>query len=266
MISKHVRELEDQLGIKLLNRTTRRVSLTEVGALFYERCAPLLSELSELESLASQLHTTPRGQLRISAPLAFGTARVAPALADFTRLYPDVTIDLILTDRTVDLIEEGFDLAIQTGEIPDSSYMTRLLTVFKTMVCATPGYLAERGTPTSPEDLANHNCLPHVVPELSKQWAFVGPGNKPHIAKICGNLRTNSPAAQLAAALRGHGLTLQPSYLVAEELASGRLVQVLAAYRGPEIPVRLVYLPARHMSAKIRAFIDFVIEAFSAKV
>ena len=125
MVSKHVRELEDQLGVKLLHRTTRRVSLTEVGALFYERCAPLLVELTDLETMASQVDAAPRGLLRVSAPLAFGAARVAPALVEFSRLYPEITVDLILTDRAVDLIEEGFDLAIHTGEVAESDAIIR---------------------------------------------------------------------------------------------------------------------------------------------
>jgi DNA-binding transcriptional LysR family regulator len=262
MVSKHVRELEDQLGVKLLHRTTRRVSLTEVGALFYERCAPLLVELTDLETMASQVDAAPRGLLRVSAPLAFGAARVAPALVEFSRLYPEITVDLILTDRAVDLIEEGFDLAIHTGEVAESTTKTRLLTVFSTLLCAAPSYLAERGTPVRPEDLAQHNCLPHVFHELSKEWSFVGPDNKSHVTRISGTIRTNSVVAQLAAALCGHGLTLLPSFLVVDELAQGRLVQVLSEYQAPEIPVRLLYLPGRHVSAKVRAFIDFLVGRF----
>ncbi len=259
MVSKHVRELEDRLGLKLLNRTTRRVSLTEVGALYYERCAPLLAEIAELECMASQMNTTPRGLLRVSAPLAFGAARVAPALADFSKHYPDVTVELILTDRVVDLVEEGFDLAVRFGDPGNSSLITRQLAIYPTMVCATPAYLAEHGIPATPEDLARHNCLTQTTEQFSRQWTFLGPDGRSHAVRISGNFRTNSISAQLAAALRGQGLTLQPSHVVADEIISGRLAQVLAAFRAPELVARVVYLPGRHLSAKTRAFIDFFV-------
>jgi DNA-binding transcriptional LysR family regulator len=215
--------------------------------------------------MASQLHTTPRGVLRVSAPLSFGAARIAPALADFSKQYPEVTVELILTDRTVDLIEEGFDLAIHIGDPPDSSSMTRLLTVFQTIVCGAPEYIRERGIPLIPADLAGHNCLTYVSHAFSKQWDFVGPDHQSHSVRVSGNLRTNSPSAQLAAALRGQGLTLQPRNLVADDIRCGRLRQVLAEYKGPEIPVRLIYLSGRHLSAKIRAMVDFLVEIFYGK-
>ncbi|OIR09940.1 HTH-type transcriptional regulator DmlR [mine drainage metagenome] len=266
MVSKHVRELEDQLGVKLLNRTTRRVSLTDVGAFFYERCAPLLTELDELEHMTSHMHTSPRGLVRVSAPPTFGAARIAPALVDFAALYPDVTVELILTDRTVDLIEEGFDLAVHMGDSPDSSYLTRRLTRFSTIICSTPDYLARRGEPTHPKELEEHNCILPVVPGLAREWTFIGPDQQRIEVKPGGGIRTNSPAAQLAATLRGYGLTLQPSYYVSEELRTGKLVHVLKAFRAPEIPVRLLYLPGRHMSAKLRVFITFLCDRFTTEM
>ncbi len=259
MVSKHVRELEDRLGVKLLHRTTRRVSLTEVGALFYERCSGLLAELDDLESAASQLQTTPRGVLRVSAPLAFGSLRIPAMLAAFADLYPDVTIELILADRAVDVVEEGFDLAVVVGDIPNSSYMTRLLGLAQAIVCAAPGYLAKRGIPQTPEDLFTHNCLTHAIPGVSKGWAFVGPDNKPCLVKISGNFITNSMMALLTAALNGQGLILTPTFMVADAVESGTLVTMLSTYTTPEIPIRLVYPPGRYLSAKVRAFIDFLV-------
>ena len=247
MVSKQVRELEDRLGIKLLNRTTRRVSLTDVGSLFYQRCAPLLDEIAELECLASQMNTTPRGLLRVSAPLAFGATRVAAALADFTKHYPDVQVDLVLTDRMVDLVDEGFDLAIYVGDPGNSSLIARRLAVYQTILCATPAYLSEHGAPAVPEDLTRHNCLTHPNEELSKQWTFAGPGGEPHTIKVSGNYRTNSITAQIAAALRDQGVMLQPTNMVAEEIRSGRLVQILSEFKSPELVVRALYLPGRHL-------------------
>lgn len=259
MVSKHVRELEDRLGVRLLHRTTRRVGLTEVGALFYERCSGLLGELDELECAASRLQTTPRGVLRISAPLAFGSLRIPTILAGFADLYPDVTVELILADRIVDVVEEGFDLAVVVGDIPNSSYMTRLLGMAKAIVCAAPGYLARKGIPETPEDLTSHNCLTHAAPLMSKGWAFIGPDQKQHVVTVSGNFRTNSVTALLTAALNGQGVILTPTFMLDEVLKNGDLVALLGSYTTPGIPIRLVYPPGRYLSAKVRSFIDFLV-------
>ena len=263
MISRHVRQLEERLGVTLLHRTTRRVGLTEVGALFYERCAALLAELDELEGDASRLHATPRGRLRVSAPLAFGSVQVAAVLADFAGLYPDVAVELVLADRGVDLVEEGFDLAVVMGELPVSSYMTRLLLAAGTVLCAAPDYLARRGGPLCPEDLAGHNCLTHSDPAHAKSWTFVGPDRRQHQVRISGGFHSNSITALVTAALQGLGLVLAPVYLVGEHLRSGALVAQLEHYATAEVPIRLVYPPGRPLSAKVRSFIDFLVERLS---
>ncbi|PPQ35311.1 LysR family transcriptional regulator [Rhodopila globiformis] len=265
MISKQVRELEERLGAKLLHRTTRQVSLTEVGSLFYERCSGLLAELNEVESAASQLQTTPRGVLRVSAPLAFGSLRIPAMLPAFAHQYPDVTIELTLVDRTVDLVEEGIDVAVVIGDIPNSSTMTRLLGMTRIVACASPAYLARKGTPQTPDDLANHNCLIHTVPVMPRGWAFVAPDGRPHVVKMAGNFLTNSVTALLTAAVAGQGVILTPSYLVAKAVKSGRLVTLLGGYTAPEIPIRLVYPPGRYPSAKVRAFIDFLVSRMAAE-
>ncbi len=259
MVSRHVRELEERLGVKLLHRTTRRVGLTEAGALFYQRCSALLAELDELEGATSQFQTTPRGILRVSSPLAFGSVRIAAVLAEFADLCPEVTVDLTLTDRTVDLVEEGFDIAVIVGDIPDSSCMTRLLRTTGTILCGAPEYLSRKGIPQAPEDLASHNCIGHAMPAYAKTWTFAGPDGRAHAVKVSGNLRTNSVAAQLTAAVHGQGLILVPGYAVADALASGRLVALLGTYTGPELPIRLVYPPGRFLAPKVRAFVDFVV-------
>ena len=265
MVSKHVRELEDWLGVRLLNRTTRSVALTEIGTQFYQKCSQILQDLSDLENVTSQMQARPRGVLRVSAPLAFGAVRIAAVLADFAKLCPDVTVELILTDRMVDVVEEGFDLALVIGDLPDSSYVSRLLCVTHTVLCAAPRYLAQYGTPCTPADLDGHNRLGHTTEPLSREWTFRDREGKIHTTKIDGNFRTNSVTAELTAAIHGQGLTLQPDYLVIDALRDGRLVALLTDYTTLEIPLHVVYPPGRYPSTKVRAFIDFLVGRFSQK-
>jgi DNA-binding transcriptional LysR family regulator len=265
IISKHVRELEAWLGVRLLNRTTRHVSLTEIGTVFYERCRELLVELAELENVAGKLQTTPRGTLRVSAPLAFGAARIAAVLPDFAQACPQVTVELILTDRYVDVVEEGFDLAVTMDELPDSSVITRLLGTTQTILCAAPAYLARHPAPNVPDDLLGHNCLTHATQALARAWVFTGGADRvAHRVKVSGNFRTNSAAAQLTAALQGLGVALQPDFLVAQALREGSLVALLQGYAAPNLPIRLVYPPGRYLAAKVRAFADFLVSRFAA--
>jgi len=259
MVSRHIRELEDQIGVRLLHRTTRSVSLTEVGRLFYERCSPLLIELDELENSVTALHAAPRGLLRVSAPPAFGAAYIAPIVAEFAHLYAGMTTELILSERMVDLVDEGFDIAIHMGELPDSTVQARQLTLFQMIVCASPDYLQRHGTPRTPEELTRHNCFSLGVPGLLKDWTFFDNDGGKFSGKVSGNFRTNSPGAQLSAALCGHGITLQPSYLVKDHLAAMRLVNLFPDLKGPEIPVRAIYLPGRYVATKVRVFMDFLI-------
>jgi DNA-binding transcriptional LysR family regulator len=260
MVSRHIRELEDHIGARLLNRTTRHVSLTEIGDLFHGRCVPLLADVAELEASVTALHVVPSGLLRVSAPPALGATRIAPAMAEFSNNYPELSTELILTERTVDLVEEGFDVAVHLGDLPDSGCLTRLLTTVPTVSCSAPSYLASHGTPTCPADLSNHNCSFRNVQKSSEEWKFVDSVGKNHIVTITGNFRTNSPMAQLSAALSGHIVALLPILLVYEHIEAGRLVNLFPDFRGPEIPVRLVYSPGRHIAAKIRVFVDFLIE------
>ncbi|HQT46059.1 MAG: hypothetical protein B7X08_04185 [Acidocella sp. 20-63-7] len=264
IISKHVRELEAWLGVRLLNRTTRHVSLTEVGTVFYERCRELLVELAELENVAGKLQTTPRGTLRVSAPLAFGAARISAVLPDFVQVCPQVTVELILTDRYVDVVEEGFDLAVTMDELPDSSAITRLLGTTQMIVCAAPAYLDRHPALNVPDDLHDHNCLTHATQALAKAWVFTGADGVEHRVKVSGNFRTNSAAAQLTAALQGLGVALQPHFLVAQALREGSLVALLEDYAAPNLPIRLVYPPGRYLAAKVRAFADFLVSRFAA--
>ncbi|WP_308410377.1 LysR family transcriptional regulator [Burkholderia sp. WAC0059] len=266
MVSNHVRALERRLGARLLNRTTRRQSLTEIGAAYYAQCVDILARIEAADSDAQNMHARPAGKLRISAPITLGSHLLVPALADYLRDYPDVSVDLQLNDRVVDLVEEGFDAALRFGRLPDSGLVVRPLRSLNRVICASPAYLDAHGVPGAPGDLREHNCLAfhYVTPE--REWQFNGPqsdgsrldGPRPETVEVSGQLSVNNGPALLQAALSGIGVVMLPDYLVSEHVASGRLVRVLAGYDFPRAPLQLVYLPDRHMTPKLRSFIDFV--------
>ncbi len=262
VISKHVRFLEEWLDVRLFNRTTRHVSLTDIGHEVYERCAELLHQFHDLESMAGRWRGVPRGVLRISASLSFGGGPLASHLPRFTERYPHVTIDLTLRDRFVDVIEENVDVAIVMGNLPDSGAKTRLLNHVENGIYASPDYLEAHGPLRNPDDLTKHNCLLHVGGPLTDDWELTGPDGQTRHYKVSGTLRTNSTVALLTSVLLGQGLILLPDYLVAEALALGRLVKLLPEYKIPPLPMRVVYQPGRHVPIKVQAFIDFVTEAF----
>jgi DNA-binding transcriptional LysR family regulator len=261
-ITKHVQSLEERLGVRLLNRTTRKVSLTEVGRVYYERCTRLLGELDETERLASALQTTPRGELRVNAAPSFGMLQLAPAIQDFTTLYPDVSVELNLTERMVDLVEEGLDVAVRVEALPDSSLIARHLAPCRVVICAAPSYLERHGVPQTPADLAAHNCLTLTMSPFYSEWHFIGADGKEQKIHVTGNLRANSAIALAEAALKGQGLTFQPTYVVGEDLNAGRLVPVLSDYALAELAVRALYPHSRLLSAKVRAFVDFLVARF----
>lgn len=259
MVSKHVRALEEKLGTQLLHRTTRKISLTEAGTEAYERCTEILMAIEDLENSAGQSHSVARGVLRVSAPIVFGSSRIVAMLPELATLYPDLTIDLTLIDRPVDLMEEGLDVAIVIGELAPSGHKTRLLTSAKTVVCAAPDYLARRGMPRDPDDLAGHNCFIHTGWLAYDGWRFFGPGATPREVKVSGNFRVNGFLAQRIAALDGHGLAVLPYFFVEKDLESGALVRVLADHEGARVPIRLVYPAGRRLPHKTRVFIDALI-------
>ena len=266
MVSKHVQTLEEHLGARLLNRTTRRVSATEVGQHFYERCMRILSELEEAERVAGDLQTTPRGLLRVTAPVSFGTRQLAPAIADYLASYPDVSIDLSLDDPYVDLVARHFDLAIRLGALVDSSLIARKLCTLAMVVCASPGYLEKYGTPREPRDLVFHNCLAYTYANPRSVWTFVDQNGEQNVIRISGRFLANSGDALLALVLRGAGIMLAPDYLVEEELKAGRLIRLLPDYTTPETPVHAVYPHSHYLSAKTRTFIDFLATRFGHSV
>jgi DNA-binding transcriptional LysR family regulator len=264
MASQHVKELEERLGARLLNRTTRKVSLTETGRAYYERCTRLLSDLEETEQAVSDMHAAPCGELRVNAAPSFGILQLAPAIADFTERFPAISVELMLTIRIADLIDEGFDVAVWVGELPDSSLISRQLAPCRMVVCGAPRYFEKHGTPRTPADLAIHNCLTVAVTGLSyyRTWHLTAADGTALKISPIGNMRTNSGAVLKVAALAGHGLVCLPTYLVGDALQSGRLVTVLDDYTAPPLALRALYPHNRHLSAKVRAFVDFLAARF----
>jgi len=262
MVSKHVRTLEERLGVRLLNRTTRHVSATEVGQNYYERCLRILSELEDAERAAGDLQVAPRGLLRVTTSVSFGAHQLAPAIADYLIAYPDVSVDLLLQHNYIDLVEERIDLAIRLGQLSDSSLIAKKLYAIGTVLCASPGYLAENGTPQQPRDLVEHNCLIYTY-AAGRTWTFTDPNGNAEVIRISGNLLANSGDALLAFALKDTGIVLAPDYLVADELVAGRLIRLSPEYKTQETPVYAVYPNGHFLSAKTRTFIDFLAARFA---
>ncbi|WP_262268094.1 LysR family transcriptional regulator [Microvirga yunnanensis] len=262
MVTKHVAALEDRLGVKLLHRSTRKLALTEAGRSYLAACERILAEIEEADASASLDRVEPRGMLRLNVPLTFGFRQVVPALAEFSRLYPAVSFDLGLADRYVDLVEEGWDLAVRIGRLKDSSLVVRRLAACRTVVCASPAYLAAHGTPRTLEDLARHNCLGYTLPSAigASRWTFGIDGAV--VMPIQGNLRANNGDALLAAAVAGQGLIYQPTFIVGDSLRAGDLVPVLRDYPTYEPAIHAVLPSGRQAPAKVRAFVAFLAERF----
>jgi DNA-binding transcriptional LysR family regulator len=256
-VSKHIAKLEEHLGVRLLNRTTRKLSPTEVGTTFYERARRIVQDVEETEQAVSALHSEPRGTLRINAPMSFGYAHVAPALPDFLERYPDIKIDMVLNDRVVDLMDEGFDVAIRIARLPDSTLIARKLAPFCLALCATRQYWETHGIPQSPSDLKDHNCLIYSYLLKQNEWLFHGPDGDISI-KVSGNISANNGDALRAAALKGAGVFLSPTFIVNEDLRSGRLQSVLEQFTKTDLAIYAVYPHNRYLSAKVRAFVDFL--------
>jgi DNA-binding transcriptional LysR family regulator len=263
MVTKHVAALEDRLGVKLLHRSTRSLTMTEGGRTYLAACERILAEIEEAEASASLDRIEPRGSLRLNVPLTFGFRHIAPALPEFNRLYPAVSFDLGLADRYVDLIEEGWDLAIRIGRLKDSSLVARRLAVCRTVVCAAPSYLKEHGTPQSLDDLSHHNCLGYTLPSAigANRWTFGLDGET--VVPVQGNLRANNGDALLAAALAGQGLIYQPTFIVGDGLRNGSLVPLLGGYSTYEPGIHAVLPSGRQAPAKVRAFIEFLAQRFA---
>jgi DNA-binding transcriptional LysR family regulator len=260
-VSKQVSRLENRLGVRLLNRTTRRLSLTEAGVALHERGTRIAAEVEAAETAVTRLQREPRGTLRVSAPMSFGVLHLAPTLAAFLVRHPQMTVDLSLSDRFVDLIEEGFDIAIRIGDLADTSLIARQLAPNRRLVCASPDYIAARGMPRTPADLIAHNCLCYSYLASQDEWRFTGPQG-PVAVKVHGNLRANNGDALRAAMLDGLGIGLAPTFIVGEDVKARRLTVLLAEYRSTESSVYAVWPHSRHLSAKVRVFVDHLAARF----
>ncbi|HYC46400.1 MAG TPA: LysR family transcriptional regulator [Burkholderiales bacterium] len=262
LVSKQITQLERSVGSRLLNRTTRALSVTEAGAIFYEHCARIVDELEEAKLAVGQLQTAPRGLLRLSVPVAFGRLHIATALPEFLARHPEVKIGMATTDRFVDLAEEGYDLAIRIVDQPAPTLVARRLAPVKRKLVATPDYFARHGTPETPADLEHHNCLTYTYFNPQDPWRLRGPTGEISV-RATGNLRVNDDDALSAAVVQGLGVALLPTFIIGRELQSGGLQAALSEYIPVERHIYAVYLANRHVSAKVRAFIDFLLERFS---
>ena len=261
-VSKQISRLEDRLGLRLLNRTTRRLSLTEAGAAFYQGCQRVVAEAEAAEAAVTELASAPRGRLRVNAPMSFGVRHISPALPEFLRRYPELAIDLTLNDRVVDLVEEGFDVGIRIAPLADSGLVVRRLASSRLVLSAAPAYLDARGAPRDIDELEGHTCLIYSYQATGEAWRMSGPEGERRL-KVSGPLKVNNGDAILAAALGGLGVALLPGFICGDDLRAGRLVRVLpdwAMASGGAISA--VYPAARHLSPKVRVFVDFLVERF----
>ena len=264
-LSKQITHLEDRLGARLLNRTTRRLSLTEVGAAFYERCTRIVHDVEDAELAVSHLHATPRGHLKVNVPMTFGHLHLAPAIADFIARYPEIRVDMALSDRIMDPIAGGFDVTIRVATLPDSSLIGRKLAPNRLVVCGAPKYFDRHSEPRTPQDLVNHNCLNYTYLTKSYDvWRFIGPRGEQSI-RVSGNFQANNGDALRAATVAGLGLAWMPSFIVDASLESGALRAVLVKYEDRTTSIWALYPRARYMSPKVRVFVDFLATRFGRR-
>lgn len=265
VVSKYVSRLEERLGARLLNRTTRRLSLTEAGAALFEASRGALERIEEAEGAVAQLQSEPRGRLRVSAPMSFGILHLGTAMAEFARAYPRVTLDVRLDDRYVNLVEEGVDVAIRIGNLTDSSLVARKLTTTRAVACASPAYLAEHGEPETPEDLATHDCLLYSYLSTANVWRFTARDGREIPVAVTGSFRINNGIVLAEAAAAGQGILMAPSFYVAPHLRDGRLKRILGDYRLRELGIHAVWPQRGHVAPKVRAFVEFLARRFGKK-
>ena len=261
-VSDQVQALETALGVRLLNRTTRRVSLTEIGREYYERCSQILQDLTEADEAATALQVTPRGRLRVYCQQGLDRF-IALVATRFLGDYPEISLDLRSGDAMIDLVQEGFDLAIMPVSPPDSTLIRRTLAKWHHVLCCAPAYLAAHSTPQSPADLAGQNCLIYAYSAFGPEYHFIDPAGNPLVVPVSGSMVTTSTAAMRSAAVAGLGLWMCPPYIVTDLLASGALVPLLTEYARPEMEIVALYPHRRQLSAKVRLFLDMLVDRFA---
>ena len=260
-VTRHVAELEAHLNARLFNRSTRRLSLTETGAAFLERCRRLLNDLDEATLAAGSGTLEPSGTLRINAPLSFSVNHLGKALPQYAQRYPKVNLDVTLSDRVVDLVEEGYDLAIRISRSPDSTLVARRIAPARLLICAAPSYLERHGMPRVPQDLERHICLGYSYLPSRNEWHFSRNGHVESV-RIKGPLQANNGDLLREAALAGLGIVREPSFNIGDDVRAGRLVRLLPDYQTNDLAICAVYPSRQHLSAKVRTFVDFLVERF----
>ena len=262
MVGNHVQSLEDRLGVRLLNRTTRKISLTETGKYYYERSSQILADLEEADQATGALTTTPRGTLKIYCTTAL-VRFLLPVISEFMALYPLISLDFSVGERMVDMIEEGYDLAIRTVPPPNSSLVVRKLTPWRHVLVCTPAYLETHPMPKTPAEVAEHNCLQYAYYPYGDEWRFEDAEGKQQSVKVSGNVVSNSAETLRYLLANGQGIFLGPSFIVFEDIAAGRLVRMMPDYRPVEFTINAVYPNRSHLPTKVRLFIDLLVERFA---
>lgn len=263
LASKYVGEVEKALGVRLFNRSTRRLALTEPGRRYYERALPLLEELTELEDEVTGEQSSPKGLLRISVPVTFGEMSLSPLIPAFLEKYPDIRIDLQLSDRMIDMLAEGIDVVIRIGGVDDSSLVARQIKTLPLILCASPAYIKQRGLPAGAQDISQHNCIIDSNFRIGRQWPIVSPEGVTDSIEVRSRVAANSPRAVKEIAIAGGGIAMVPRFIVEDALAEGSLQEVLPGYHTLEFGLFAIYPHRRYLSKKVRCFIDFLIAEFA---
>jgi DNA-binding transcriptional LysR family regulator len=270
MVGNHLQALETRLGARLIHRTTRKQQVSAFGQTYYERCVEILGLIDDSERLALDHLATPRGRLRVTAPVVFSNECLIPAIADYCERYPEVKLDIVASDALADLIDEGFEAAIRIGTLGNPDLVARQLAPYRLVLCASRAYLKAHGTPAMPQDLLTHQCLTYAYPPRSEwhaaqpEWILHGPEGRVNVP-VDGRLKIDNSEALRRAVLRGLGIAMLPAILVNDDLRAKRLIEVLPDYAAPERQLNLLYLPERQTSPKLRSFIDFVVERFGGE-
>lgn len=262
-VSRRLSELEEHLGVELFHRTTRKLVLTDSGRGFYSRCVRILADLEEAEHAVSQAHHELNGQLRVAAPLSFGSMHLTSAIIEFQKLHPKLNFDIDFNDRKIDLIQEGFDVGIRVANLKDSSLIARKIANVSFVICASPSYLKKYGLPKVPEDLKKHQCFAYSNKENPDSWTFADEQGKKQVIKMPKTMQANNGLFLNTAAIHGLGIVYQPTFIAHESIAKGELVSILQDYTISEVNAYAIYPPTRHLSQRVRRFIDFLVERFA---
>lgn len=264
-VSRRLSELEERLGVELFHRSTRKLNLTESGRELYQRCLQIMDEIVEAESSIKEAHQDIRGKIKIAAPLSFGLMHLASAIIDFQKEHPAITFDIDFNDREVDLIQEGFDVAVRIAQLKDSSLIARKLAELSTVVCASPEYLSRHGKPSIPEDLKQHDCITYSYLTRPDQWDFLDSDGKLISVNVKNIIRANNGEFMRDAASAGLGIIRQPTFIAFKDIDSGKLIPLLEDYTSTTVNAYAIYPPTRHLSQRVRQFIDFLVARYAGK-